>query len=170
MKYFIFWSKSKPQLKIWQKLKMSFLWPRTKLIHFSKLKQEWNILDESDDVIVPFLENLNFYQKIQNKLFFSMIKQNSFSRWCWRHQSIFRKIKNVFFQIKSNIIKTFSTTPTSMKQWWWIWWRHHSIFRFYWKWSFYHFLLNFLETSKNKSDDVINLFLENVIKLTTNQF
>ena len=114
-----------------KKWKLSFLWPRTKLIHFSKLKQEWNILDDSDDVINLFLENLNFIKKYKTKYFSSIIKQNSFSRWCWRH---------------------------------------HSIFRFSSKWKLIHYLLNYFITSKNKSDDVINIFLENVIKPITNQF
>ena len=127
----IFFIKIKTSTKnLTKKWKLNFLWLRTKLIHFSKLKQEWNILDDSDDVIVLFLENLNFYKKYKTK-YSSIFKQNSFSWWCWRH---------------------------------------HSIFWFYSKWKFYCFLLNFFETSKNKSDDVINLFLENLIKLTTNQF
>ena len=114
--------------KIW---KMTFLSPRTKLIHFSKLKQKWNTLHDPDDVINLFLENLNFIKKYKTKYFSSIIKQNSFSRWCWRH---------------------------------------HSIFRFSSKWKLIHYLLNYFITSKNKSDDVINLFLENVIKPITNQF
>ena len=48
-----------------------------------------------------------------------------------------------------------------------MWWRHQSIFRFSSKWKFYHFLLNFFETRKNKSDDVIILFLENIFQIVT---
>ena len=110
----------------------------------------------------------NDFSLTQNKThsFFQTQTEMKHSWWLWwRHRSIFRKPQ----LLSNHKIKIFSSNIKQNSFSWWCW-RRQSIFRFSSKWKFYCFLHNFFEASKNKSDDVIDLFLENVIKLTTNQF